>query len=968
MRLRITLTTALAVLALLGAAPGAAAPPTIPAGPIAVAGKAITTEASPPPRAADKTELKKQNVILSVSGEPRLSAVGHTSWRYYETWQTDVCRTDSGQVVRVDGWSPKEVHSASGAWGAYLMNDVFDHSSDAKKQFRLKETKKIYGASLPPRGWQNPGFDDSRWVRYNFGGWLGWPVSENWVLNSRYRSLALMCLRGTFEVSDPARVPDLSLTLDFTGGAVVYLNGKEVGRSHLPAGELAPETLAEDYPPEIYVGPDGYPIDLDWVRDPQRFGKAPQAVRDDIERRLTKRIRSMRLSLPPSMLCEGANVLAVEIRRAPAPEAMFIKNQNQNQHNLVAVRDTCWWNRVSVEKLTLTTSANRDIVIPSISRPRKLCISNQPVLSLPHGFFCGDPIEALHPVWILGLRNGGWAGQLVASSPDPIKGIKANVTDLRGARGTIPASNIQIGYAKFEGASYMFDGLETSAPAEVPLIETQWRIKTAIQPIWFTVQVPRDAAAGYYSGTITIDAQGLDKPVEVPLNVKVAGEWVLPNPQQFVTYVSLMESPDTVAMQYKVPMWSDAHWKLLDKDFELLGQLGNKDLFIPLVSETYLGNERSMAYWIKQADGSYKIDFSIAEKYLDLAVKHWGKIPNVCVIANYGWASWNMTGMRDHPQTFTVKDAASGELKEVPHPAWGTPAALAFWKPVFEQFRRILAKRGLEQSLTIYQTQFCGGNPAGWKDLKTLIPDLKFTGRSHYDYGAPAGAKWFYLAIMIGSGVYWDPEEDAPYYGWREPLYVIASGRGDGQGKGMSVEGQYMTTGAGLSRYRGLPEMTLLSGVRSADHKVQRYFAKRGFGQWGGDFWPVLKDRDKKQADGKILVMRYSNEGSTSMEQTVSHLISPGREGPVPSCRSQMLREGLQEAEARVFVQNALLDKADKLGPELAQRCKEICDERTQILRYCSEFHCDSDLVPNTIKLYQVADEVVKAMGSEEKK
>ena len=70
-------------------------------------------------------------------------------------------------------------------------------------------------------------------------GGAGWPVVENWTMRFNYRSLALMCLRGRFEVRDPAQVADLALTLNFRGGAVIYLNGKEVGMPRAVRRQLA---------------------------------------------------------------------------------------------------------------------------------------------------------------------------------------------------------------------------------------------------------------------------------------------------------------------------------------------------------------------------------------------------------------------------------------------------------------------------------------------------------------------------------------------------------------------------------------------------------------------------------------------------------------------------------------------------------------------------------------------------------
>jgi len=112
----------------------------------------------------------------------------------------------------------------------------------------------------------------------------------------------------------------------------------------------------------------------------------------------------------------------------------------------------------------------------------------------------------------------------------------------------------------------------------------------------------------------------------------------------------------------------------------------------------------------------------------------------------------------------------------------------------------------------------------------------------------------------------------------------------------------------------------------------------------------------------------------------VRWLVGPGQDGPVPTCRTRMLQEGLQEAEARIFVQEALLDEEKKarLAADLARRCREACDERTRNFTYMSHFrYSDSPeamprqrLIPDVaawqdaaVRLYRLADEVAKALA-----
>ena len=50
--------------------------------------------------------------------------------------------------------------------------------------------------------------------------------------------------------------------------------------------------------------------------------------------------------------------------------------------------------------------------------------------------------------------------------------------------------------------------------------------------------------------------------------------------------------------------------------------------------------------------------------------------------------------------------------------------------------------------------------------------------------------------------------------------------------------------------------------------------------------------------------------------------------------RFEMMREGIQECEARIFIEEALADERlrGKLGEELTERCQTVLDERTRAM------------------------------------
>ena len=939
-----------------------------------------------------------------------------TIWRGFQTWQTDVARTGKGELVRVNPLTPRAGRSNKGEVVRYNSNQPAWSLYRYKfKTLEIYPAKAVHGSPYPPAGWRTPDFDDHTWIR------------DPYPQRELYSLVALRCLRGKFGVSDPSKVTGLALTVRFRGGVVAYLNGKEVGRAYMPKGEIKPETLAEDYPKEAYVDPAGVLIEqgVFWRGGKKKEDKIRfKALRTElglviwyggwkwhstgvdnaspsnfvskdreVVRRYQSRCRELAAKIPSRLLRKGTNVLAIEIHRAPAWEGMFTSPgyyTNYGKKSLLSVNwAEAWWDRAELEDVKLTAVAAANAIAPNVGPPKTVRVWNHPASVEVDPSYYGDPNETLHPVRLRGLKNGTYSGQIVVSATDTIRGLNVTVTDLKGpGANRIPASSIRIGYAriadgfrgnnmKTAGRWTLFDILEPSAPKEIS--NTPWSFRRSfppMQPVWLTVRVPRDALSGKYRGTVRVNVDG-EKPVVTSLEMEVVGDWGLPDANAFTTYVGFLECPDAVANYYKVDLWSQEHWRLLDRLFEVLGQMGTKDLFIPLVAKTHLGNPYSMVRWIRQADGSYKVDTSIAEKYLDVAIKHLGKIPVVCLYVS----TRSQYGFRkpvDQPLC-TELDPATGELKELKPPKWGTPESRAFWKPVIDRMREILAKRGLENSMMYgYLADGVGpdakghawGMPNHFADLRAISPKTRWMVSTHivpitWRAGSVRGTEflggWSWMHAMLMNTKWMDQNDSdlwKPVYGWRDskfPFFRLAASRS----RSPTLANDHC---ANVTRLRVAPEGVLLS--RTGGHAFQ------GFGSWGADFW----GNEWRAYDA------YGNVALS--ESTFRWLVGPGKDGPVPTCRTRMLQEGLQEAEARIFVQNAILDedKKAKLGTDLARRCKEACDERTRMFTYMANFRYNDGegsmprlrLIPDVaaweedaVKLYRLADEAAKALGKQ---
>ena len=226
----------------------------------------------------------------------------------------------------------------------------------------------------PPADWISADFDDRAWLRGMGPFYAGY--------GQYYPSgLALLCVRGKFAVSDPAKAKELTLSVSFRGGIVVYLNGKEVLRRHLPKGKISFATPAEDYPLEVYNRPDGQPFGHYDYGEPE------------FKPLLGKRIRNLsEAAIPTTLLKKGVNVLAIEIHRSVLHERLTKRNGIPDYVPTKGV-----WTPCGLCSIQLKTS-NTDAVLHNISRPKGLQAWNASQLLPVFDMDYGDPHETLKPV------------------------------------------------------------------------------------------------------------------------------------------------------------------------------------------------------------------------------------------------------------------------------------------------------------------------------------------------------------------------------------------------------------------------------------------------------------------------------------------------------------------------------------------------------------------------------------------
>ncbi len=758
----------------------------------------------------------------------------------------------------------------------------------------------------PRQGWTGPGFDDSAWARWRIGNrkqshfTYGDPAAG--ALSGRLR---LLCLRGRFTVSDPATA-DLVLSLSYRGGTAVYVNGNEVKRQHLAAG-AAPIGRAEAYPNEVFYMPNGQPF------------RTRGSTMDRHRERVEKRVRKLEgVKIPAALLRKGTNVLALEIHASPF-ESRVARRDSYGQRTL--------WNHCGPVSLKLRGGPG---AVPNVSRPKGIQIWNATTTErIAVGHYC-DPHEKTRPVRIVAARGGAFCAQVVISSDSAISDLRAAVGDLRCAGGgEVPSSAVSVYYAQPRG--WFFDALASKPPTGVPALEKWSRGRGhegltpgAVQPVWIKVRVPADAKAGDYLGNLTVNASR--RRFHVPLQLKIS-EWNLPAPKQYKTTVGLIQSPDTLALKYKVPMWSDRHFQLMERSYALLGEVGNKFVWLPLIAKTNLGNTETVVRW-RQSNGHLQPDFTVLDRYLDLVGKYL-EPEIVCLWVYDSYIDYTPGTTRSRvkmePGKYQGTDAgwitvldASGKSHLRLGPKRSSAEGKAFWTSLLTEVRARLKKRGWDKAAMLGAFPDLGPRRSTSKFFADVAPGLKWVAMTH---GASDRAGYntrVYVGLMPPPAP-WDDKRRA---GWRNRQLSGIFPRSHGPATQVPMSGGSHPALHGL-----INEAALLAGLG-------------GVGRTGADFWPVLDSIQKRYWKGKhsfSVAARYPEScwDQLNMDRGTEWLLAPGPDGAVSTVRFESLREGVQECEARIFIETTLYDPARRagLGTAVVQRCRQVLDERHAAIR-----------------------------------
>jgi len=278
-----------------------------------------------------------------------------------------------------------------------------------------------------------------------------------------------------------------------------------------------------------------------------------------------------------------------------------------------------------------------------------------------------------------------------------------------------------------------------------------------------------------------------------------------------------------------------------------------------------------------------------------------------------------------------------------------------------------LEVRKLSPEAMIGMSPDYGPRTASWKVLSELAPKGGWVDNSHNGWTGMRGS----VPIGYTTRVYVDPPpppaawDEKRRSGWRS-----ATHKGDTPNPNAAriIVDRFkrgMRPDCSLVEIRTYTEWSLLDNLS-------------GIGRMGADFWPVLGGGSERASEKLSPTLTARHPRSTwdqlNMDRGTEYFLAPGPDGPVPTERFEMLREGVQECEARIFIEKALIDKAKstRLGAELVKRCQETLDERAWHIRAATintaplgmEWYAGAGSAGLAEKLYAAAAAVAAKLGT----
>lgn len=308
-----------------------------------------------------------------------------------------------------------------------------------------------------------------------------------------------------------------------------------------------------------------------------------------------------------------------------------------------------------------------------------------------------------------------WRGERVSaqaviytkSATDDLTPLTLHLSTFRNGRHALPAEAVQAAFVRYvktdawstpeghgAGCGYRTDHTlyDSAMVADIidPHVGSIAMDAMSVRSVWVNCQVPADAVAGTYSGTLQIKA-GKRMVARLPLCIEVVDR-TLPAPQEWKFHLDLWQNPFAEARYYGTPLWSDAHLSAMRPSMEMLAAAGQKVITASIMHKPWNGQTEdhfdSMVTWTKRLDGSWEFGFDVFDRWIEFMMSCGIKEQINC----FSMIPWALS--------FPYYDVATNRM-QVLRAAPGDEAYEDMWVAMLKAFSQHLREKGWFSMTTI---------------------------------------------------------------------------------------------------------------------------------------------------------------------------------------------------------------------------------------------------------------------------
>ncbi len=494
----------------------------------------------------------------------------------------------------------------------------------------------------------------------------------------------------------------------------------------------------------------------------------------------------------------------------------------------------------------------------------------------------------------VGSMFGVWSSQ-------NLKGLRLEVTDLKSEKGVIGAGNVK---ALFVGSIPLTfnspappEELERRAPSEVPdpiLEETEEVDLEAgvTQPCYLRIYVPRDAEPGEYRGYVVARAGELEARMEVALLVHPV---TLPSERSL--YVTNWFSVWNIAKIHGVELWSEGFWSPFERWVKFMVEYRQNVFWVPLETiKVYRGGD------------GYRFDFSVFDRYVEILLRSGAELIEITHVAGFKQWGGREIELRSFQVVYGPGDTRTepGELV-LPH--------------LLRALEEHLKERGwLDRALIHVADEPTEDGIEEWRRVSRMVKEF-----------AP-GLRRIDAIETVGFGgdlEIWVPT----LHHYEQWMDEYEAARGEGRELWfytcLNPQGRYP------NRFIDFP----LLKTRIL-HWINYAYDLRGFLHWGYNWWHGDPFR----------------ELNPQLPPGDTHIVYPGKRGPLPSLRLEAMRDGLEDYELLKLLEREIAAAKRELGGKALElpferRALELCRKALPSI---------TGYVRDPAKLLEVREEIVR--------